>query len=124
MMRQTYIQERKKVVTCKKSGAGAADVYIPNLYYFEVIDKLLRGSGIDPRALTDTIVDEPHKPYDISSDNENILEFTEMDDDGSRSPAINSPITNHIATTLQSKTPKRFKKNFFLGTKFWKMLQQ
>ncbi|MPC82559.1 hypothetical protein E2C01_077232 [Portunus trituberculatus] len=34
-LRTTYRKELKKVQASKKSGAGAYDVYVPKLWYFE-----------------------------------------------------------------------------------------
>lgn len=40
-LRSSYRKEQKKVLSCKKSGMGTEDLYIPKLWYFDDLSFLI-----------------------------------------------------------------------------------
>ncbi|XP_044750573.1 uncharacterized protein LOC123310925 [Coccinella septempunctata] len=96
-IKSTYRRELKKVEQSKRSGAGAEDEYIPNLWYYDKVD-FLRDQEIQIPGIS-TMETEQSEREDVENEQEgSLLQNIESE------PAPES-------STSFSPTPKRKKKS-------------
>ncbi|XP_076057232.1 uncharacterized protein LOC143034769 [Oratosquilla oratoria] len=112
-IRSTYRRELKKVVSSKKSGCGAEDVYTPRLWYFNLL-QFLSDQELPSHSVS-TLDDSPIQEVEISeceADSRPVTPKTSLEASTScqtNEPTLVSNCTESGALT-KSKKPQRKRK--------------